>query len=129
MLETRKNGIRLERVRGCYRLGGFENPSARKDRETLHQQALVIVEQVVAPFDCRLERLVPCRGRAATTGQEREPGESIEDLRHRQRLDARGRQLDRKWNAVKSLADSRNEWCILVRERPRGARQTRPVDE
>src|SRR4029077_20102925 len=49
----------LETVAGTDLLGGLEREPARKDREAAEQRAFLGGEQVMAPVERRLERLLP----------------------------------------------------------------------
>ena len=78
-----------------------------KAREAL---LLLVVEQVVAPVDCRAQRLLT-GGRVAGTGAQRteDDVQALGDLAGRQHAAAGGRQLDRQWEAVDAPADLRHD--------------------
>src|SRR6266568_1590924 len=88
------------------RLQAVDGEVARKDGEAPEQQGLSFIELLVAPVDCRPQRLMAGKGRAATTRQEPEAVlETFQDLRHRHHVDTDSGKFDGKWDAVKSPAD------------------------
>ena len=66
---------------------------------------LFLGEQVVAPVDRRAQRLLPRVGVAATLEQVEALREPLEDLSRRERLGARGRELDRERQLVEPDAE------------------------
>ena len=81
---------------------------------------LLLLEQVVTPIDRGSERLLALQRRCAPGREEPEAVlEPPQDLRHREHLDARRRELDRERDTVQAPADLRHGPGVLVRQRER----------
>jgi hypothetical protein len=85
-------------------LGGFQG-ATREDREGAEYTLLFLGEQVVAPVDRRAQRLLPRVGVAATPEQVEALREALEDLSRRQRLGARGGELNGERQLVEPDAE------------------------
>lgn len=94
-------------------LGGFEGPAASKHRQVVEQALFRLRQQVIAPVQRGLERLLAGQSDATAAGEQAEalvePGS---DLIDGQRCDARRRELQGQWDAVQALADLRD--CARV---------------
>ena len=60
----------LDRAAGAHVLGGVERERAREHRQAPEQQALLAVEQLVAPVDRRAQRLLAGERRAAAVAED-----------------------------------------------------------
>ena len=107
---------RLERVQVGARhlLGVGERAAAREGRKVGEGLLLGSREQLVAPVDRRPQRALPLGQVPGTTGQERQAlREALEDLVGRERLDARGGELERERQVVETAADLRDRLVAL----------------
>ena len=117
-------------------LGGVQGAAAGEDREGADDALLFLGEQVVAPVDRRPQRLLPRVGVAATLEQVEALREALEDLSRRERLGARGGELDGERQLVESDAElgdllARLEAGALTEQRHglgRGERRHRVLD-
>ena len=92
---------RREKVQGfrcaADRLNVFQRESAGEHAEAPEQRPLVLRQQLVAPVDRSLERLMAGQRCAASAREQREAvGEPIEDLLDVEDTGADGRELDRE---------------------------------
>ena len=104
--------------------------AAGEDAEPAQQHPLVRLEQVVAPLERRLERLLPRRRRAAAGAEE--PEAVVEPLGHRrgaERAEPPGGELDRERQAVEAEADARDVRRVLLVERESRRGRRRALDE
>ncbi len=92
--------------------------AAGEDAEPAQEHPLVRLEQVVAPLEGRLERLLPRRRRAAAGAEE--PETVVEPLGHRsgaERAEPPGGELDRERQTVEPEADAGDVGRVLLVER------------
>src|SRR5262249_48446024 len=95
-----------EAVARTHVLDRVQHEAAREDREPPEERRLVRREQVVAPVERRLERLLARRGRAASCAEETEPVvETVGERRRGERVDPRGRELECQWEPVEAMTD------------------------
>ena len=116
--ETPKDVEPARRV--AHRLRGSEREGAGEDRQTAEHGTLVVPEQVVAPADRRMERLLARRSPAAAREEPEAVVEPVDDLTGREVRDLRGGQLDGQRDAVEPTADLRD-----VSRHDRGSWRTR----
>ncbi len=91
--------------RGAHGLGGRKVEGAGEDREVPEGHLLLVEEQLVAPLDGGPEGAVSVRGVAVPAGEQLEPVmQACRDLANRERLDARGGELDRQRQAIELRA-------------------------
>ena len=120
----------VELAAGAHALDRLELEAASEGREPTKQRPLVRLEQVVAPLQRRLERLLPCRRRVAAGAEHAEAVvESLRDRRRTERSQAAGGELERERQAVESKADAGNVHRVLLVEREAGRRRIGPLDE
>ena len=104
-----------DRAAGADVLGRLEGEAAGEDRQPAEEQALLAVEQVVAPLDGGAQGLL-ARARGAAAG-----GEDVEavaqaggDLLEREGGDARRGQLDGQRHAVQAPADLLDRRLVVL---------------
>ena len=129
---------RLQRVEvgAADLLGRLERAAAGEDGEARGRALLLLGEQVVAPVDRRPQRLLARVGVAAALEEVEPLREALEDLPRRERLRARGGELDRERQVVEARAElgdlvARLEPGALAEERDglgRGERRHRVLD-
>ena len=119
-----------ELVAGAHGLGGPELEAAREHGEPAEEDALVGLEQIVAPAQRRREGLLPGRRRTGARAQEAEAVvEPLGDRRRPEAPDAPGRQLDRERQPVEAEADPRDVGRVLLREGEAGRDRGGALDE
>ena len=115
---------RLQRVEvgAADLLRGLQRAAAAEDRKPGEELLLPFVEQLVAPLDRAAERALALGQVSRAAGEEPQPLlEPLEDLRRRERLHARGGQLERERQVVEPPADLGDGLVGLeARARPRG---------
>ena len=102
LLDERLQGVE---VGFGHLLGGLERAAAGEDGEAGEEPLLLGGEQVVAPLDGGAERLLAGVGVAAALQEVEALGEALEDLGGRERLRARGGELDRERERVEAHAE------------------------
>ena len=120
----------IEAGSAAHGLDRVQLEAAGEDAESAQQHPLVRLEQIVAPLERRLERLLP-RRRRATPGAE-EPETVIEPVGHRggtERAEPAGGELEREWQAVEPEADTRDIGRVLLVERESRCCRRRALDE
>ena len=94
-------GDRGQGVAAEHGVGTLQREAVGEHRQRPQRRPFLLVEQVPAPVDHRLQRLVPLRRRAVSPGQQREAVlEPAGDLRHGHDPHLRGGELDRERQAV-----------------------------
>ena len=84
-------------------------PTAGEDGEPPKQSAFLVAQQVVAPVECRAQRLLPGQGSCIAACQHADALiKAIDDRRQRPAGKLRGGKLDGQGNTVKPGADPRN---------------------
>src|SRR5262249_22618381 len=86
-------------------LGCLERAAAGEDREAPKERLLVGGQELVAPLDRRVERLLTGIGVAAALQEVESPRKALRDLGDAERPRARGCQLDRKRKPVEAGAE------------------------
>jgi hypothetical protein len=126
----------LEHIPGTHlvpradRFGRFDGPAAGEHREPAQERALGRAEQLVAPVDRGAQRpLARQRGDVAVGEHAQRLAELGGDPLGPERLDARGGELDRQWNAVEPRADLGNERRVRLGEAERRQRGGGPIHE
>jgi hypothetical protein len=90
-----------ERLSAAYLLGGREAEGTGEHGEPPEQHALVGAEQLVAPGECRRERPLPRKRRAAARAEHAERvAQPLQNLLWREHADPRRPQLERERHAV-----------------------------
>ena len=98
------------------RFDGIERRAADEHRQQPEHPALRLGQQVVAPVQGGLERLLAGQRGPAAADQEVEPiVEAVGDRGDREDGDARRRELDRQRQAVEVVAQARDGGRILER--------------
>ena len=122
--------VRVDLVVGGDRLGRGDGEPARERRQASHQHALLRVQQIVAPRDRRLERLLARHRSARATGEEAEAVvEPVGDAPRVHHAHPRGSQLDRERQPVDATADRLHGVAIGVLGREAGPHRARSLDE
>ena len=94
-----------------------DRPAPAEHGQAPEQAAILVGQEVPAPVDQRVERLLARDGRPPTPGQQAEPvAQPHRDVVRRHRRDARRRELDRQRDAVESLADLHDRGDVGIRE-------------
>ena len=107
-----------------------DRPAPAEHRQAPEQAAVLVVEEVPAPIDHRVERLLARDGRPAAPGQQTEPvAQPHRDVVRRHRRDARRRELDRQRDAVESLADLDDRGHVGIAKRERRVGGGGPLGE
>ena len=84
----------------------------------------------MAPVERRLKRLLTRRGRSASCPEETEPViETVRERYRRERVDARGRELECQWQSVKAMTDAGDRRRRLGVEREPWCHSTCPLDK
>ena len=121
---------RLEEVACADRLGGAELEPAREDAEAAEEDALVGLEEIVAPAERRLERLLPRRRLARPRAKQAEAiVEPRCDRRRGERADAAGCELEREREPIEPEADARDVFGVLGGELEPLRDRRGPLDE
>ena len=114
----------------AHRLGLLEVGPSRKDREASEELPMCVIQQVIAPADGAVQRLLPA-GKIARTGAEdagarlqpRQQGGRVEQL------DARRRELDGEGKSIEALADAGDSGSVLIRDLKVMLCRHSPLDE
>ena len=120
----------FEAVTGAHRLDRGEVEAPGEDGQAAKERPLVVREQLVAPLEGRLERLLARRRRAAARAQQ--PEAVVQPLCDRvrpQRAEAGRGELDREREAVEPVADANHVAGVPVLEGEAGGGGARPLDE
>ena len=99
-------------------LGRSQREAVGEDGESAEEDFLRLAEELVAPIDCRSERLKATGRGAVATGQQCETAlQPVDDLLHRHDGDPGRRQLDRKWKSIQMLTDASDHLDVVVGNR------------
>ena len=106
VLDNCEHLVGLDEPSGAHGFDPLEGEASGEDGEASEEGALGRGEQVVGPFDERLEGLVAAQRAAPASGQEAEaivqPGRDLVDAEH---AHPRGGELDGQGDAVQTVAD------------------------
>ena len=115
---------------GTHAFCRIECPPTGERRTALQHPTFGLVEQVVAPVQRGLERLLARMRGAAAAGEQAEAiVEPVGDLAHAQRTDAGGGQLDGEGQSVEAATDLGDGWADLGGELKVGRHRRGAVDE
>ena len=115
---------------GAHDLRSLEREAAREDGQAAQQDALRLLEQLVAPVERSLQSLLPRRrGAAACTQQPEAVVEAVGEGVGRKCVDPGGSQLERERQSVEPMADAGNRRPVPLVEHEPGHDRAGPVDE
>ena len=107
-----------------------DRPAPAEHRQAPEQAAILVGEEVPAPVDQRVERLLARDSRPTTPGQQAEPvAQPHGDVVRRHGRDARRGELDRQRDAVESLADLHDRGHVGIAKRERRIGRRGPLGE
>jgi hypothetical protein len=116
--------------RGRDLFGRVERKATCEHREATEHRAFPIRQQVIAPVDRCLERLLARQHRPRATGEQAETiVEARGDLFDGQPAHARRRELDRERDSLESVTDLRHSGRVVARDREVRSRPRRAVEE
>src|SRR5207247_11200587 len=124
---------RAERAKGvgyAYRLDVFEREAAGEYAKAPEQRAFRLRQEVVAPVDRGLERLVARQRRATSAGEQGEAvAQPLEDLLHAEDSCSHSRQLDGEGQAVEAAAEIDDRGLVGGRKLERARRGLGALEE
>jgi hypothetical protein len=103
-------------IESAYCTGTLEVESAGEDRTPLEKHPFRVVEQVVGPGYRVAQSLVAAQAAPRPDEQLETVIETVTDLVHGHRRDARCRQFDPQWDSVETSADLGHRAGIIDRE-------------
>src|SRR5580765_753527 len=128
--EQERDFVAIEAVSGADLLGGLQREAPREGREPPQQDLLLGREQLVAPVERRLERLLARRRGAAARSEESEAVVEAAGQRGRsERVHTGGRELERQREPVQPVADPGDCGRRLAVERETRRNGTGALDE
>jgi len=105
-------------------------PSSGEDAQATEQDALVLAEQVVAPVESGMQRLLPPGRRAGATHEQAESiVEAPGDFLHTKEPDPSSRELERQRNPLQAQAHVGHCACIVLVEHELGPSRLCALDE
>ncbi len=110
--------------------GRVQRPSVHEDRQPTEERSFSRGEQVVAPGDRALQRLLPGQHHSGAAGEDAEGVvETVEDALRIEHAAPGGGQLDGQWDAVEPVAQLGDDRPIVDGEVEVGSSPTGPVAE
>ena len=124
------DAIPVEVLAGTDRRGGLRRASSCEHRQSREKRSLVDGQQLVAPVDQRVERLLPRQCGAASAGEQAKAVvQAREHPLERHGPDAGRGELDRERDAIEAGAESACDRMRRIGEREVGLFEPRTVDE